>query len=224
MPRAMRIQSAGFLHHVVCRGNDRQVIFKTRADYLKYCHYLDIARRRYPIKIYNFCLMDNHVHLLIEPREDGALSKFMEEVSKSYAKYFNAKYDHVGHVFQGRFKSFIVQTTQYFFKCSRYIDLNPHKAGIVEDPKNYPWSGYRFLIEGKKATIALDHHDLYKELGKNSFERQISYRAYVRNMEGEELDLLDRRAGVLGNKDFQKQIKEVKKGVYVFEKGKKKRS
>ena len=206
MPRSLRIQDAGYVHHVVLRGNDRQVIFKSREDYLTYLGFLDQARRDYPIRIYNFALMDNHIHLLVEPVADGNLSKAMEEASKAYAKYFNKKYGRVGHVFQGRFKSFLIQDDRYFFACSRYIDLNPVKARIVDSPKQFPWSGHNLLAMGGSSAIVLDYHDAYKELGKSPEERQVAYRALVVNYQGEDLDLLNRRAGILGDREFKKRI------------------
>jgi len=151
--------------------------------------------------------MDNHIHLLVEPKADGSLSKVMEDTSKAYAKYFNKKYGRVGHVFQGRFKSFLVQQERYFFACSRYIDLNPVKAGLVSEPKDYSWSGYSDLITGKSGNIKLDESEVYLSLGKSGFERQIAYRTLVMSYQGEELDLLNKRAGVLGDKEFKQRFK-----------------
>ena len=195
MPRPLRIQEAGYVHHVVCRGNDRQEIFKYHEDFLKYFELIKEARQQFPVYIYNYVLMNNHVHLLIEPGEDGSLSRFMEYVSKGYAKYFNKKHDHIGHVFQGRFKSFLIQTERYFFTCSRYIDLNPVKAALTHNPAKYQWSGYRDLALGKVGELKVDMHDIYRDLGRTAKERQAAYRTLVQFHQGEELDLLNRRAG-----------------------------
>ena len=86
--------------------------------------------------------------MLVEPTQEGSLSKFMEYVSKGYAKYFNKKYNRSGHLFQGRFKSFIIQTERYYFACSRCIDLSPVKEHVVSDPKKYSYSGYSSLAAG----------------------------------------------------------------------------
>ena len=209
MPRAPRLQDAGFVHHVVSRGNDRQVLFKSSKDYQRYLFYLDGSRKRYPLKIYNYVLMDNHIHLLVEPKEDGSLSKVMEDTSKAYAKYFNKRYGRVGHVFQGRFKSFLVQMERYFFACTRYIDLNPVKAGLVSEPKDYKWSGYSTLAAGRKGHIKLDDSEVYLSLGNSCFERQIAYKTLVRSYQGEELDLLNRRTGILGDREFKKRLKMI---------------
>ena len=207
MPRALRIQDAGYLHHVICRGNDRQAIFKSDHDFQKYLYLLEEARNLYPIHIYNFCLMDNHVHLIVEPLVEGGLSKAMEHISKQYAKYFNKKYNHVGHVFQGRFKSFLIQVERYFFACSRYVDLNPVKSGMVADPKDYRWSGYKTLAFGKDSGVKLDTHDLLRDLAAHRQEREIAYRALVLNQQGEDLNLMERRAGILGDADFKEKVK-----------------
>lgn len=208
MPRAPRCQEAGYLHHVVCRGNDRQNIFRDRSDFLQYIHFLEKARKLYPLAVYNFVLMDNHIHLLVEPLAEGNLSKVMEETSKAYAKYFNKKYNKTGHLFQGRFKSFLIQQERYFFCCSRYIDLNPVKAGKAKKPEDYPWSGYAQLCHGKKLPLTLNFHELYKELGKTEQERRIGYRVIVQTAMGEELDLMKRNAGVLGDREFKKKVRK----------------
>jgi len=207
MPRAPRLQDAGYVHHVICRGNDRQILFKSSKDYNTYIALLESSRKLFPVKIYNYILMENHIHLLLEPKEDGSLSKFMEFVSKGYAKYFNKEYDRVGHVFQGRFKSFIVQEDRYFFACMRYIDLNPVKANIVTDPEKCEWSGYSMLALGKVSKLKLDFHGLYDDLGSSAIERQISYKALVLNSQEDELNLFDRRAGILGDTEFKNVVK-----------------
>jgi len=86
---------------------------------------LEEARGLFPLKVYNYCLIDNQVHLLVEPTTEGSLSKAMEYITREYAKYFNKTHDHFGHLFHGRFKSFLVQPERFFFACSRYIDLYP---------------------------------------------------------------------------------------------------
>lgn len=207
MPRPARIQSAGYLHHVVSKGNDSQSLFAGQIDYEAYQILINEARQKYPVKLYNYVLMSNHVHLLVEPDEDGALSKFMEYVTKGYAKYFNKVNGRMGHVFQGRFKSFTVQSDKYFFACSRYIDLNPVKAKIVTDPSEYKWSAFKSLAHGQPCEVSVDQHPLYSNLGKSEEERQLVYRAFVFNQTIEDLDLFDRRAGVLGDKEFKQRLK-----------------
>jgi len=207
MPRALRLQEAGFVHHVTNRGNDGQVIFRESSDYKQFLTLVEESRQLFPVFLYNYMIMDNHFHLLLEPKEEGALSKFMEYVSKGYAKYFNKKYERQGHVFIGRFKSFTIQSEKYFFTSSCYIDSNPVKANIVNKPEDYAWSGYRALGKGQKGQVALDLHDIYLSLGNSDMERQIAYRAFVGNYQGVIIDFYKRRAGTLGDPEFKRQIK-----------------
>ena len=169
-----------------------------------------LSNNTLPEKVLLVAFDDRMLEILVkelEPREEGSLSRFMEYVSKEYAKYFNKKYDRIGHVFQGRFKIFLIQRERYYFACSRYIALNPVKANVVSDPKSYIWSGYPSLACGKEGPIKLDRNDLYLHLGANPTERRIAYRALVLNQQGIELDLMNRRAGVLGDSEFRRKIK-----------------
>lgn len=207
MPRPLRVQEAGYVQHIVCRANDTVVLFNDEQDYMQYVKYLSEARQHFPIYIYNFVLMHDHIHLLIEPKNDGNLARAMEMVQKNYAKYYNKKYDRSGHVFQGRYKSFVVQEDKYFMFCSRYIDFDAVNAGAVSAPEEYPWSGYRVLAGGKAGLINLDEHAIYRDLGATSKERQIVYKALVNNLQAEDMNLLERRAGVLGDREFKRKFK-----------------
>ena len=194
------------MHHVISRGNNKEYLFHSEEDFLYYINLLEHARKIYPINIYNFVLMDNHIHLLVEPKGDAHLAKVMEIVTKGYAKYFNKKNGRTGHVFEGRYKSFLVQEERYFFVCSRYIDFNPVKSGQVQEPREYKWSGYRHLAYGEGLPLEMNQHTLYEQLGSNDMERQIGYRAVVAHIT-EELDLLDKRTRILGDKAFKKEVK-----------------
>jgi len=207
MPRAQRLNQAGLLHHVISKGNAGLELFKDREDHLKYLSLLQEAIAQFPLYLYNYLLLGSTVHLLVETRQDGSLSKAMEFVTREYAKYFNMKYNSAGHVFQGRFKSFTVQDEEFYFACSRYIDNNPVKNNVVSNATAYEWSGYNALAQGKKGPIELDIHDLYKKLGGTDQERQLVYRTLVLQKFGPELDLDNRKAGILGTKEFKKKVK-----------------
>ena len=196
-PSPRRFIKPGYVYHLVARGNNKQVIFRGSEDFQKYLYLLEDARKKFSVLIYNYVLMDNHVHLLVEPREERSVSKAMEHIGKSYAQYFNHKYEHVGHVFQGRFKSFMILDEWYFFACTRYIDLNPVKAGVVNDPKDYVWAGYPTLGYGRRGIVELDPHDLYRRLAADPGIRQSVYRSMILGNHHENLDLLNRRAGSL---------------------------
>lgn len=203
MPRTPRVNEPGFIHHVTTRGNNKQVIFRDSYDFRKFGKFLSEAIQQYPMVVYNYALMSNHIHLLLETKQEKSLSRGMEHAMKEYAKYFNKKYDHVGHVFQGRFKSFVIEKERYFFLCSRYIDLNPVKAGIVQEPQQYLWSGYPSLAFGKAGIIPIEHHDLYKGLGTTPEERQAAYRAIVLQSGEMNLDLETQKSGILGGASFK---------------------
>lgn len=207
MPRANRITQAGVLHHVLSRGNANQAIFRDTDDYRKYLSLLKEATAAHPLHIYNYALLKSTIHLLVEPQKDNALSKAMESVTREYAKYFNQKYDSIGHVFAGRFKSFAVQPDQFFMACSRYIDLTPIKHELVKEAKDYEFSGYGELALGKAGDYGIDQHALYKALGSTDGERQLVYRTLVNQYLGVELDLENRKSGILGSKEFKQLVK-----------------
>lgn len=207
MPRASRITQAGVLHHVISRGNANQDLFRDQDDSKKYLALLKDAIALFPLHVYNYALVKNTVHLLVEPKQEGALSKAMESVTREYAKYFNQKYNSIGHVFAGRFKSFAVQPDQFFLACSRYIDLNPVKHELVKEAKDYNFSGYGVLAFGHDGEFAVDQHELYKALGGTDNERQLVYRSLVHQYLGAELDLENRKSGVLGSKEFKVAVK-----------------
>ncbi len=207
MPRPQRVQQAGYVQHIVCRANDQLVLFPSNEDCAQYIALLNEARSVFPLYIYNYVLLDHHIHLLVEPKEDGNLARAMEMVQKNYAKYFNKKYNRTGHVFQGRYKSFVIQEDKYFMACSRAIDFDPVAARKVDAPEDYKWSGYHVLALGQSNGINLDEHTIYRELGSTSKERQMVYKALVNNLQTEDLNLLERRAGILGDREFKRRFK-----------------
>jgi len=203
MPRRLRTQEAGVLHHLVCKGNGFRPLFADDADYSKYLSLLEEARKLFPIKIFNYVLMEDHLQLLVKPIEEGALSKFMEYVSKNYVKYYNKARNQSGTLFQGRYKAFIVQDETNFFTCLRYIDVTPVAKKVIDSPQNYQWSGHLSLAYGKGEGLKLDKHELYLNIGTDAQEQQIVYRALILNTQGEQLDFINKRAGVLGDKEFK---------------------
>src|SRR3989338_5295216 len=197
MPSPNRFWKPGYVYHLVTRGNNKQIIFREPKDFQQYLYLLEEARKTFSVLVYNYVLMNNHVHLLVGVEENGDVSKAMEHIGKGYAKYFNYKYNYVGHVFQGRFKSFMILDEWYFFACTRYIDLNPVKAWLVNYPKDYVWAGYSTLGCGRRGIVRLDAHDLYCRLDSDPVMRQSVYRSLVFGDHYKDLDLLNRRAGSL---------------------------
>ncbi|MBP9855458.1 MAG: transposase [Candidatus Omnitrophica bacterium] len=207
MPRASRITQSGILHYVISKGNGNQDIFRDIDDHEKYLTLLKGAISSYPMYVYNYVLLKSAIHLLVEPKQDNTLSKVMESVTREYAKYFNQKYNSMGHVFAGRFKSFAVQPDQYFLVCSKHIDLSPVSNDLVSEAKDYTFSGYGELAYGQVSNFDVDLHEIYKKLGASDQERQLVYRSLINQYFGAELDLNNRKGGILGSKEFKNSVK-----------------
>jgi len=139
--RRPRVFAAGLLYHVIVRGNQRRQTFRADADYKAYLERLEKYRAKFQVRIYAYCVMPIHVHLLLETGSIP-LSKFMQGLQQSYTQYFNRKYRKVGHLFQGRYKAIICDKDRYLLSLIRYIHLNPIRAGLEERPEAYSYSGH----------------------------------------------------------------------------------
>ncbi|MBU1006602.1 MAG: transposase [Candidatus Omnitrophica bacterium] len=145
MPRLARTFMKQSCYHVIIRGNQRQRVFKRGKDYVRYLRILKKAKKKYGILLYAYCLMPNHVHLLIEAATSMNMSKFMQWVNRGYSAYFNNTYKTVGHLWQGRFISKPIMKDQYMIHCANYIESNPLRTEIpmVDNIADYKWSSYR---------------------------------------------------------------------------------
>ena len=141
MARPLRVEYPGAIYHVINRGNSGENIFRNNRDREKFLDYLGKATERFLLSVHSFCLMNNHFHILIETQLPN-LSKALQWLTVCYAGYFNRKYHRVGHLFQGRFKSILVDADEYLKQLTRYIHLNPVRAGLVNQPGDYQWSSY----------------------------------------------------------------------------------
>ncbi len=179
MPRKPRILIEGGYYHILTRGNDRRKLFRYRQDYR---YFLEIIKRyltKFQISIVHYCLMPNHLHLLIQAHKAGDLPKFMQGILQVYADYFRKKYDSVGFVFQNRYKSFLIESEAYLLECGRYIERNPLRAGITDDLLNYPWSSFSFYAVSKRSDIIKLMNPVYLSLANTEKERQLHYQNYV---------------------------------------------
>lgn len=138
MGRPLRIEYPGAFYHVTSRGNEKKEVFKSQKDREKFLSYLESATERYGAAIHVYCLMSNHYHLLVETPE-GNLSQIMRHINGAYTNYFNTKRQRAGHLFQGRYKAILVEKDAYSLELSRYIHLNPVRAGMVQLPEDYRW-------------------------------------------------------------------------------------
>ncbi|MCD5324286.1 MULTISPECIES: REP-associated tyrosine transposase [Pontibacillus] len=145
MGRNNRSWFPGGMYHITARGNRKQEIFRDERDLKKYMQYVTAARQVYPFHLYAYCLMGNHVHLLIEMIDDSP-SVIMKSIQSRYARYFNNRHDVSGHLFQGRYGAEFIDSIFYFLFCSRYIHMNPVEANLVRSPEDYRWSSYNAYV------------------------------------------------------------------------------
>ena len=151
MPRTSRIVVMGYPHHIIQRGHNRQVVFASEEDYQYYVDNLCEWKEKLGCKVYAYCLMTNHVHLIVDPGEDGGnLARLMKRLAGRQTRYLNKLEKRTGSLWVGRFKSSTISTNEYLLACCRYVELNPVRAGIVADPIDYRWSSYGSKIGNKK--------------------------------------------------------------------------
>jgi len=148
MARPYRLQAENSFYHITSRGNDRKPIYKSERDYGKFLEYLSVAKEKFKFYVHAYCLMINHYHLFIETSLPN-ISRIMQYINTAYTIYHNVKHKKSGHLFQGRYKSIIVEQDAYFTELTRYIHLNPVRAKIVNNPADYRWSSYKAYIKGK---------------------------------------------------------------------------
>lgn len=210
MARPLRITFPGAFYHITSRGNEGKVVFKSKRDREKFLEYLESATRRYDALIHAYCMMDNHYHLMLET-PSGNLSQIMRHINGAYTTYFNIKRKRSGHLFQGRYKAILVEIDEYAKELSRYIHLNPVRAGMVEKPEAYQWSSYPFYIGQKKAPEWLHREFILGYFGEKESIAQKRYHDFVNTLLGEEYEspLKDVVSStLLGNADFISYIKE----------------
>lgn len=176
MPRRPRIHLDGVPLHIVQRGHNRQPCFYAVADYLAYLEWLGEAARRLGCQVHAYALMTNHVHLLVTPGDAQSVSRMMVALGRQYVPYINAVYQRSGTLWEGRYKSSLVQSEAYLLACMRYIELNPVRAAICQDPADYRWSSYRANALGESQPW-LTPHPLYATLGPDEASRLAAYRA-----------------------------------------------
>jgi len=178
MPRRRRYCPVGIPVHVIQRGNNRQTLFTSDSDVAAYAHWLSEGAGRFQVEVHGWVFMTNHVHLLLRPLKEQALSRLMQSLGRRYVGFFNYSYARSGTLFEGRFRSSVVQEDRYFLTCLRYIELNPVRAGLVRDPGDFRWSSYRAHAMGASVKFWTPG-DLYLSLGQNKAERQRAWRKGV---------------------------------------------
>ncbi len=178
MPRPTRLDLPGVPQHVIQRGNDRQPCFYVEGDYLRYQADLRELARRENCAVHAYVLMTNHVHLLMTPKVPGAVARVMQSLGRRYVRYVNDRHHRTGTLWEGRYKSCLVDDGDYLLHCYRYIELNPLRAAMVADPRDYPWSSHRRNAYGQHDPLVSPQPD-YVALSNDSTQRQQAYRALV---------------------------------------------
>ena len=178
MARQPRLAVAGHPYHVIHRGHDRQPIVRDDADRKTFLALLDTHARACQVAVHAYVLMDNHVHLLITPETDDALPRFMQALGRSYVRYFNQRHARSGTLWEGRYRSNLIESERYLLACMVYIDLNPVRAGMVEQAQDYRWSSHRHCI-GQQTDNVVSPHALFWALGNTPFAREAAYAELV---------------------------------------------
>jgi len=163
---------------VIQRGNDRQPCFFTADDYRRYLRDLNETARREGCAIHAYVLMTNHVHLLVTPPEVGCTSRMMQALGRRYVRHVNQTYRCTGTLWEGRYKAGLVAGDAHLLQCHRYIELNPLRAAMVTDPRDYPWSSHHRNAFGTHDPV-IRPHSAYRELTTGIEQRQARYRAFV---------------------------------------------
>lgn len=165
MPRKPRIEIPGY-YHIVNRGVGQRDVFLDVEDFEIFEEMLCSLTKEFEITLHNFCLMNNHYHLLVEIHKEN-LSKFMKQLGMGYSIYFNKKYNRTGHLWQGRYKSWYVTDETYLYTLIRYIEQNPLKAGIVDDLNKYSFSSFHYFTSDMQVPKCLENSWIYENFGKS---------------------------------------------------------
>ena len=178
MPRTSRVLPKDGYIHIVCRGNNKQFVFQDDADFTYYKDLIIKFKNENDIEINHYCLMQSHVHFIVHIKPRSDLARFMKQLNVAYFYYFRKKYNYSGHLWQGRYKSYIIAKTEYLMQCGKYLELNPVRAGIVKKAKDYDNSSYKYYAYGQKNSIITEAPE-YAKFGKSKKERENEYRKFV---------------------------------------------
>lgn len=212
MARLPRIELVGVPQHIIQRGNNRQVCFTNDNDLSAYANWLKIYAQKFNVQIHAWVFMTNHVHLLCTPMKFKAISQMMQGVGRQYVRYFNHKYKRTGTLWEGRFKSCLVQQETYLLQLYRYIELNPVRAGMVTDPSMYSWSSHQINAVGKVSELCTPHPH-YLALGSTPEQRCEAYRALFQSELGQQLQTKIRQSTnkglALGSEKFKCEVAQL---------------
>jgi len=175
MPRRPRLDLPNIPQHIIQRGNDRQPCFFADVDRLRYLDDLREICTKEDCAVHAYALMTNHVHLLATPSSGGQIGRLMQALGRRYVRFVNDRYRRTGTLWEGRYKSCLVDSETYLLRCYRYIELNPVRAGMVARPSDYGWSSHAANAAGRHDPLVREH-PAYQALGASASERQLAYR------------------------------------------------
>ena len=205
MARLPRLTVPGYPHHIIQRGNNRQAIFGDTADYELLLGLIDEHARKQHVAVHAYVLMSNHFHLLATPDTGDGIPQMMQAVGRRYVRNYNLRYARTGTLWEGRYRSTLIQAERHLLACMVYMDLNPVRAGMVADPGEYRWSSYQHYI-GRRTDKLVNPHPLYWELGNTPFARDEAYaelvRAGISERERQALTESALRGWALGEPDY----------------------
>lgn len=209
MARLPRLSLPGVPQHIIQRGNNKQPCFFKESDYSLYLEKLHYYADECRVDIHSYVLMTNHVHLLATPEEEGGVSLMMQSLGRFFVRYINNRYDRSGTLWEGRFRSTLIDSERYLLTVSRYIELNPVRAAMVKHPSDYAWTSFGFNAQGLPDPV-ISPHACYLDLGRSSAERCHAY-SELFNSHLSESTINDIRSSlnqswVLGRKRFNKQV------------------
>ena len=210
MPRRLRVQPLGYPLHIIKRGNNRQACFYADEDYQFFLHHLGKLAARFKCEVHAYVLMTNHVHLLVTPQMGLGASRLMKLLGQRYVQYVNKTYRRCGTLWDGRFRSSLVQSARYVLACYRYIEMNPVRANMVQDPLDYPWSSHSANAQDKRVKWLTPHGE-YLELGLTAETRCAAYRGlFATELDPGLLGAIRGAAHVgyaIGSRRFREEIK-----------------
>jgi putative transposase len=212
LARLLRTCLPGVPHHVIQRGNNRQLCFGCEEDFAAYAHWLHQYASQYRVSIHAWVFMTNHVHLLLTPTQSDGISRLMQSLGRSYVRYFNKRYDRSGTLWEGRFKSCVVDSESYLLICQRYIEMNPLRAGMVKYAGEYRWSSFQANGMGREIKLWTPH-PVYLQLGNSSDERCRVYRLlHEHPLDGRVLGEIReslKKELALGGEQFRQQVTQL---------------
>jgi putative transposase len=211
MARLPRLTLPGYPHHIIQRGNNRQAVFSSAADHQMLLRLLDESARKSGVALHAYVLMDNHFHLLATPTTVDGLPQMMQAAGRRYVRYFNDSQGRSGTLWEGRYRATVIEAERYLLACMAYMDLNPVRAGLVAEAKDYPWSSHGHYA-GLRVDSLLTPHPLVWALGNTPFAREAAYAGLVRaGITVEQQNLLTRFAlsgWALGGDDFLAELQK----------------